>query len=632
MSELFKGLERIEEARERPAGVSFMASLYDGRPDFTLLFPAEEPPEERTAGEAYCDTIRSFLTTHVDPDDIERTAKIPEYVLKGLFQLGAFGMKIPTKYGGLGFSYRNYGRVLTLIASWSNILALTVAVPQSIGIAMPILLFGNEEQKQRYLPRVAREDMSAFALTEPMTGSDAAHIQTAAVLDSTGDAFIVNGDKLWCTNGPIARFVTLIARVPAKRVQREGRSAWAPVRPGEAVDDHVPSAFILDMSTPGVQIRQRCQFEGCRGIENAYMTFQNVRIPADTVIGEIGKGLKYALTILNIGRAVSIPAICLGMAKQAWQPTLDQANTRVTFQKPLAERQTQQMRIGRMASNLFAMEALAQLVWHLADEHRYDIRMEAAIAKLFCSERTIQFLKDAQIIFGGMGYETAESKRLRGVPGFGIEQLVRDAEMYRIGEGATDVLRPFVAREGLNPHLERVQPYVDERMTSRRRIKEVWTLLRFYVPWYLGLWRRTPLPSGHAWQHAKLRPKLGYIESASRRLARAIASAMAIRREALRDDQGRQNRIATAGELLLTIAATTWHAERQERAGKHREVWDLADEIFRHAQEQFERTAREIVHNEDRIIASIGRRAADGTYSFLSTGIIERGLNDYPRK
>jgi alkylation response protein AidB-like acyl-CoA dehydrogenase len=632
MSELFKGLERIEEARERPTGASFMAGLYDGRPDFTLLFPADEPPEERAAGEAYCDTIRSFLITHVDPDEIERTAKIPEYVLKGLFQLGAFGMKVPKEYGGLGFSYRNYGRVLTLIAGWSNILALTVAVPQSIGIAMPILLFGSEEQKRHYLPRVAREDMSAFALTEPMTGSDAAHIQTEAALDSTGDAFVVNGDKLWCTNGPIARFVTLIARVPAKRLPRAGKTVWVPVRQGEVADDHVPSAFILDMSTPGVQIRQRCQFEGCRGIENAYMTFEDVRMPADRVIGEIGKGLKYALTILNIGRAVSIPAICLGMAKQAWQPTLDRTNTRVTFQKPLAERQTQQMRIGRMAGDLFAMEALAQLVWHLADEHRYDIRMEAAIAKLFCSERTIQFLKDAQIIFGGMGYETADSKRLRGVPGFGIEQLVRDAEMYRIGEGATDVLRPFVAREGLTPHLERVQPYVDEQMTSGRRIKEVWTLLRFYVPWYLRLWRRTPLPSRSAWQHPELRPKLRYIERASRRLARAIAYAMAIRREALRDDQGRQNRIETAGELLLTIASTAWYAEKQERTVGSPKVWELANDIFRSAQTQFEKTAREIVRNHDERSTGIGNRALRNSYPFLSSGIIARSLRDYEPK
>src|SRR3989449_9919176 len=341
-------------------------------------------------------------------------------------------MKIPKEYGGLGFSFTNYGRVLTLIASWSNTLSLTVAVPQSIGIAMPILLFGNEAQKRAYLPRVAREAISAFALTEPITGSDAANIQTEALLDRSGAHFLVNGEKLWCTNGPIARYITLIARVPARKVLQDGKPAWAPAREGESRQDKVHTAFILPMETPGVTVLQRCQFEGCRGIENAYIRLKDVRIPVENVIGEIGKGLKYALTILNVGRAISIPAICVGMDKQAWQPTLDHANTRLTFQKPLSERQTQRMRLSRMAVNLFTMEALAFAVWRMADQHSYDVRIEAAIAKIFCSERTIQFLKDAQIIFGGMGYETADSKRVRGQPAFGIEQLVRDAEMCRI--------------------------------------------------------------------------------------------------------------------------------------------------------------------------------------------------------
>ncbi|OLB20420.1 MAG: hypothetical protein AUH95_05620 [Nitrospirae bacterium 13_2_20CM_2_63_8] len=174
MAELFKGLERIEEARERLTGASFMAGVFGGHPDFNLLLPPPEPPDERAAGEAFCRQVEAFLKRHVDPEEIERTAKIPEAILKGLFELGAFGMKVPKEYGGLGFSYTNYGRVLTLIAGWSNILSLTVAVPQSIGIAMPILLFGSEAQKRTYLPRVAREAISAFALTEPITGSSRA--------------------------------------------------------------------------------------------------------------------------------------------------------------------------------------------------------------------------------------------------------------------------------------------------------------------------------------------------------------------------------------------------------------------------------------------------------------------------
>src|SRR5256886_138119 len=439
MAELFKGLERIEEARERLTGASFMAGVFGGHPDFNLLLPPPEPPDERAAGEAFCRQVEAFLKRHVDPEEIERTAKIPEAILKGLLELGAFGMKVPKEYGGLGFSYTNYGRVLTLIAGWSNILSLTVAVPQSIGIAMPILLFGNEAQKQTYLPRVAREAISAFALTESMTGSDAANIQTEAVLDRSGTHFLANGEKLWCTNGPIARYITLIARVKARKVLQDGKSAWVPTRQGESCEDKVHTAFILPMETPGVTVLQRCQFEGCRGIENAHRRQEDVPIPAENVIGEIGKGLKYALTILNVGRAISIPAICLGMAKQAWQPTLDRANSRITFGKPLSERQTQTMRIGRMATDLFAMEALASLVWRMADQHHYDIRIEAAIAKIFCSEKAIRFLKDAQIIFGGMGYETAESRQARGEPGFPIEQLVRDAEMYRIEIGRAHV-------------------------------------------------------------------------------------------------------------------------------------------------------------------------------------------------
>ena len=195
-------------------------------------------------------------------------------MLNGLFALGSFGMKIPKEYGGLGFSYTNYGRALMLMASWSNILALTVAVPQSIGIAMPLLLFGSEEQKRKYLPIVAREAISAFALTEAITGSDAANIQTEAVLDSSSTAFVVNGEKLWCTNGSIARYVTLIARVPSKR-ELHGRANR--VGPGPGGQGRRRSGSLQPSSsiwkTPGVRVRQRCQFEGCRGIENAYMTF-----------------------------------------------------------------------------------------------------------------------------------------------------------------------------------------------------------------------------------------------------------------------------------------------------------------------------------------------------------------------
>ncbi len=633
MSSIFKGMEQIEQAREQMAGKSFMAGLFMGNPNFDLLFPSDDLPEDREIGEAYCQTMETFLTNHVDPEEIERTEKIPESTLKGLFHLGAFGMKIPKAYGGLEFSFTNYGRVLTLMASWSNILALTVAVPQSIGIAMPILLFGNEEQKRTFLPRVARDEISAFALTEPNTGSDAANIQTKAVLHSTGAYFLVNGEKLWCTNGSIANVVTLIARVPVKKCFQSGQQVWMPVSDEKEATRWAHTAFILEMNSPGVVIQQRCQFAGCRGIENAHMTFTDVHIPVENVIGEIGKGLKYALTILNVGRAISIPAICLGMAKQAWQPTLDRANSRVTFQKPLSERHTQQMRTGHMAANLFAMEALSSMVWKMADHHAYDIRIEAAIAKIGCSEKTIQFLKDAQTIFGGMGYETADSKRVRGEPTFPIEQLIRDVEMYRIGEGATDILRPFVAREALNPHLERAKHYLEETGCGIRRIWQGLNLASQYLPQYLDLWKRKSLPSRNDIQHPKVRKHLIYVERASRRLARAILYILAIHRERLQDEQGRQNRIEAVGEDLLIIAATTLHADSLFRAEGEERVWDLADEVFQTAKKRVDRIIPEIIHNHDKRTARVGRHAFHGEYPFLNRGIIQRTLKDYlPKK
>jgi alkylation response protein AidB-like acyl-CoA dehydrogenase len=630
VAHLFKGLERIEEARERLTGRSFMAGLFVGRPDFSLLLPPDESPEEKAAWEEYRPRLETFLKTHVDPDEIERTAKIPDSVLKGLFALGAFGMKVPKEYGGLGFSYTNYGRALMLMASWSNILALTVAVPQSIGIAMPLLLFGTEEQKRKYLPIVAREAISAFALTEAVTGSDAANIHTEATLDSSGTAFVVNGEKLWCTNGSIARYVTLIARVPSKRERHGERTVWVPAPEGKGADEQVHTAFILDMETPGVRVQQRCQFEGCRGIENAYMTFADVLIPAANVIGEVGRGLKYALTILNVGRAISIPAICLGMAKQAWQPTLDRTNQRLTFQKPLSERQTQRMRLGHMAANLFAMEALAFAVWRMADQHMYDVRIEAAIAKIFCSETTIQFLKDAQIIFGGMGYETAESKQVRGEPAFGIEQLVRDAEMYRIGEGATDILRPFVAREGLSPHLDRAHRYVNGGGTRSERLVELLKLVRFYVPWYISLWLRRALPDRTEFRHPKVSQLLGYVECSSRELARAIFWAMVRHGDQLRDDQGRQARIETIGEDLLTISTTALEASSLAHATTDEQVWDLVDQFATGARVRIDSMIDELRgRNKDHVLAAIGQQAVGGTYARLSHGIIPRGLRDY---
>ncbi|WP_342350055.1 acyl-CoA dehydrogenase family protein, partial [uncultured Nitrospira sp.] len=255
--------------------------------------------------------------------------------------------------------------------------------------------------------------------------------------------------------------------------------------------------------------------------------------------------------------------------------------------------------------------------------------MEAAIAKIACSERTITFLKDVQIIFGGMGYERADSMRVRGEPAFGIEQLVRDSEMSRIGEGATDVLRPFVAREALNPHLERAQAYLEASGSTWASICESVNLGKWYLPQYVNLWKRKTLPSRTEMQHTKARKRLTYVERASRRMARAVFYILAIHQEGLRDDQGRQNRIEEVGEDLLMIAAAALWAERQYSREGDPGVWDLADEVFHIARKRIDRMIPEIIHNDDAVTNTVGKRAFLGQYPMLNHGIIQRGLADY---
>ena len=291
----------------------------------------------------------------------------------------------------------------------------------------------------------------------------------------------------------------------------------------------------------------------------------------------------------------------------------------MTFGEPLANRQTQRIRVGEMAKRLFVMEALCELVWQMADQHRYDVRMEAAVTKIFCSEQAISFLNDAQIIFGGMGYETAESKQLRGEPAFPLEQSVRDATMYRIGEGATDVLRPFVAREALDFHLQQTRETLEQGVTGRRLID----LLRFYVPWYLSTWRAISVPKKQ--DNSTVRALLGYVEHRSRALARVVFYAMLLKRQSLQQDQGCQNRIEQVGEALFSLAAAVLHAHKINQS----HAWDLLDEFFRAEKVRIKQLLRGMISNDDRQRERLGRQAVEGKFDSLSRGVISRDLRDY---
>ncbi|MFG2515451.1 acyl-CoA dehydrogenase family protein [Streptomyces sp. NPDC048584] len=587
---------------------SFAKELFLGRFRLDLIHPHPLPADEHVQrGEEFLAKLRDFCETKIDAARIERDALIPDEVITGLKELGALGMKIDTKYGGLGLTQVYYNKALALVGSASPAIGALLSAHQSIGVPQPLKIFGTREQKETFLPRCARTDISAFLLTEPDVGSDPARLATTAVPE--GDGYVLDGVKLWTTNGVVADLLVVMARVPKSEGHRGGITA-----------------FVVEAASEGVTVENRNAFMGLRGLENGVTRFHRVRVPAAHRIGEEGQGLKIALTTLNTGR-LSLPAMCVGSGKWCLKIAREWSGAREQWGRPVALHEAVGSKIAFIAATTFALEAVVDLSSQMADEDRNDIRIEAALAKLYGSEMAWLMADELVQIRGGRGFETADSLRARGERAVPAEQMLRDLRINRIFEGSTEIMHLLIAREAVDAHLSVAGDLIDPEKSLGDKAKAGAGAGVFYAKWLPRLVAgRGQLPGTYGeFRHGiDLSPHLRYVERTSRKLARSTFYAMSRWQGRMETKQGFLGRIVDIGAELFAMSAACVRAELLRGRGENgREAYQLADAFCRQARIRVEELFTRLWSNTDDQDRKVVKNVLSGTYAWLEQGIID---------
>ena len=589
-----------ESARETEwTSPSFLKELFGGNLRLDLIHPYPTPdPEEEARARPFLERMDALLQ-RVDGDEIEREQGIPDDIVDELKAIGAFGIKIPTEYGGLGLSQRSYVEAIGKVASVDGSLTALLSAHQSIGLPQPLKLFGTEEQKKKYFPRLAKGAISAFALTEQGAGSDPAKIMTTAEMSEDGEAYILNGEKLWTTNGPIAELLVVMARTGPRRI----------------------TVFIVEADSPGVEVVHRSHFLGLRGFSNGVMRFTNVRVPQENILWKEGAGLKLALITLNTGR-LTLPMGAAYAAKRALEIAREFANERIQWGVPIGRHDAIAQKIGTMAANVFALESVADLASAMADEGTFDIRLEAATAKLYSSEVLWQLIDDTLQIRGGRGYETAASLRARGEKPVAVERMLRDARINRIFEGTTEIMHLFIAREAVDTHLSVAGDLVNPKARLGAKVKALLRAAAYYTWWYptrwLG-WGRWPRYA----EFGRLATHMRYVNRASRRLARTIFHAMVRFGPKLEKRQAVLARIVDIGAELFAMAATNARAVGlvAEHPFLDAGPIEAADLFSRQSRRRIKALFDQVFTNDDVVTYQLAQDVLNGEHHWIEEGL-----------
>lgn len=578
---------------ERSRG--FGRELFLGRFRLDLLDPLPGPvPGLDPASEAFLARLRTFCEDKVDGRLIEREGRIPDEVINGLKDLGAFAIKLPAEYGGLGLPGACYHRALMLVNTTHSALGELLAAHQAIGLTQPVRLFGTDEQKRELLPRCVRE-ISAFILTEPDIGNDPFRMRTTA-LPRPGGGYTLSGVKSWTTNGVLADLLVVMAMVPESARGPGGMTA-----------------FVVDARSPGVTVEHRGTFLGLRGLENGVIRLHDVAVPAGRRIGEEGRGLDVALAAQDTGR-LSLPAVCAAAAKWSLKIAREWTRVRVQWDRPIGEHEAVAAKVSFIAATAFALEAVVEVTGRHADTGLADTRVEAELAKLYASEKAWLVADELVQIRGGRGYETAESAAARGERGVPAEQLLRDLRVGRIFDGSTEALRGFIAQEVLAD----IDLAGDGPNRAGEPGADAWSARTL-----LGLAAgrgAAPALDGFGPLVAHLR----FVERTSRSIAQHLVHGRSHQAGGLEERQLFLGRLVDVAAELYAMSASCVYAKA--RADQGDSAVELADAFCRQARRRVAELFERLWSNTDDNDRSLAGRVLDDRYTWLEEGILDPSI------
>lgn len=564
------------------ADESFMKSLFGGVVAENAIFPYPEASRaEADELHAILDSFRRFAAKNVDSARFDRDAEIAPEVLAGLKELGLFGLLVPKAHGGSGLRMTPYARAIQEIAAVDGTLAMTLSAHQSLGVTA-ISLFGSDELKARWLPRLASGELVAgFALAEVGAGSDAASIQTRADLD--GDHYVLTGEKAWVTNGGIADVLIVFARTSPKD---EGAKPKL-------------TAFVVERG-PGMTSGPNEEKLGVRGTSTTLVTLDQVRVPKDQVLGEVGRGFKVAMEVLTHAR-LSLASSCLGKGKRLLRMAVDRVSERKAFGRNISEFGLVRDKIAQMSSELFALESMTYLTTGMVDAGSTDFTVESAICKVFGSETLWRVANEAQQIAGALGY-------MRSQP---WERLLRDARIAMVYEGTNEILRCFIALSGMQGpgrSLEEVSK------AMREPIKGFGLLSDFALRKARSALGRERLSKSHP----MLAREAVLFEEYTGHLAKSVDNVLRRHGKNIAEMQYTQKRVADVAIDLYAMASvisrTSRAIERRGEEGSRREI-DLASVFVSSAKRRLAENVASFEENDDELRKAIAQRTCtDGGY------------------